>query len=835
MDIVVVEGIEPLSLLIVGGAVLLAYAYYLAFMIRSLTGLQVAFPTGPKRYEVHTVTANRTEAIELLKTKGMRNGIITYMMALAGAILLGLEFLLYQMNISKGLHLSSMAIALILIALPAIISSSSSLTAQVLKAPSTTRATLQDSSHFRNSAGFTITLFWFVAVFIIGMILSLAGIKWNNQLALMGLLAFAPSMIAYGRILGSSWTALKESSKLLSQGKPSAFYPHKPGARKQFISYLVHLNTSVMPFIAFNTVISLLLLAINPDMFQHSSQVLELPEYRPQSTIMEEGGVLGFYAIELFSNISEAGIRVPLVTMVLLFLLLNVAIVGFVFVNEVARILFLDIADISGKGGIHLVDSRLMRSERSQQAKVLNFCFTGFAGQSMLLLALAMLTFWDSTYLPQGAECGSWENTVCTYLQKDSLEALTWMLAAGGQVVFLVIWMISRRTGQHLADITFDATADLNRTALQNLEGLIYRQEKPFTNMIANDSWSKAIYRMEKLYEEHGEESMEGMQLMRRTEASMELLAGIGRWDQAEQVAVSLLALKAGRKAEIARLILTAASLAQRDILEATPRLELLTPEDVETARLFWISSVIEPKMKIPPEFDAILSIDPITKRNIDLIKRWNKGEVTTNLTWIDDPAGRLFVLGDIARFRSWGQSTIALDQLEAWIDAKNIDLDSWPHGQVAKALLYLDKGMEASAIKIIAKAIVEHPRHPHIRRLAIYLAGKEGIEMPIPEPTGLIWADTMEGEWEDNWVESHNVIPAPQIENKRMKAHAWAANAWSVRQKMSTLDPRKKGWKKLEWENPPLANHLITTGLITTVGGMPIDLGFPGWIKEDY
>ena len=72
---------------------------------------------------------------------------------------------------------------------------------------------------------------------------------------------------------------------------------------------------------------------------------------------MEEGGVIGFYAIELFSHISESGIRVPLVTIVLLFLLLNVAIVGFLFVYEVARILFLDIADVSGKGGIRLADS----------------------------------------------------------------------------------------------------------------------------------------------------------------------------------------------------------------------------------------------------------------------------------------------------------------------------------------------------------------------------------------------------------------------------------------------------------------------------------------------
>ena len=58
----------------------------------------------------------------------------------------------------------------------------------------------------------------------------------------------------------------------------------------------------------------------------------------------------------------------------------------------------------------------------------------------MLLLALAMITFWDSSFLPQGDACGAWENNICSVLQKDSLEELTWMLSSGGQVAFVVIW-----------------------------------------------------------------------------------------------------------------------------------------------------------------------------------------------------------------------------------------------------------------------------------------------------------------------------------------------------------------------------------------------------------
>ena len=78
--------------------------------------MQVAFPTGPKRYEVHTVTANRAEAKNLLRTKGMRNGIMLYVMALFGAVLVAFEFLFYSMGISEGLSKISLSLALVFIA-----------------------------------------------------------------------------------------------------------------------------------------------------------------------------------------------------------------------------------------------------------------------------------------------------------------------------------------------------------------------------------------------------------------------------------------------------------------------------------------------------------------------------------------------------------------------------------------------------------------------------------------------------------------------------------------------------------------------------------------------
>ena len=831
MGIELVSGFDGMAILAVILSALFAYLFQEYLIPRGLSGLQVAFPTGPKRYEVHTVTANKEEAKELLKAPGMRNGLTVYVMALTGAILLGMEWLFYQMGYTQGLHQISLAVALILIIVPAMISTGVSMSTQIVNRTGGRRATLQGASTFRNGTGVSITILWFTSLLMLWYIMLLAEVDFDRRLALVGCLAFAPGFIAYGRVMGSSWTALVESSRQLSKGEPSAFYPYKPPARKQFVSTLVWINTAAMPFIAFNTVVSLILLAIDPTMFEHTQRVLDLPEYRPQSSIMEEGGVIGFYAIELFAFISEPGIRVPLVTIVLLFLLLNVAIVGFLFVYEVARILFLDIADVSGKGGIRLADSRLLRSERSQQANVLNFCFTGFAGQSMLLLALAMLTFWDSQYLPQGSQCGSWEDSICQIIRKDALEEMTWMLASGGQVIFLMIWILSRRTGQHLDDISFDAMANQKRIELEAIEKMIYRQGEDFRDLIKSDNWSKAMEKMELLYEDHGEESIEGLSLVRRTEASMEMLMGFGRWDQAEQVALSFLALRAGRTAEIARVILTAASLAQRDIPEAIPRLEYLTDEDVESARLKWVTSILNPSIKLPDSVRSLLRLDSVTKRNIDLLKRFRDGVPGSNIAWKYKPATKLHILGDIARFRLWSQPEIALDKLEAWVKKNEIDMDEWPHGQTARALLYIDRGMKASAINIVEKALKLHPRHPHLRRLAIHLAVRGELEMPETEKTGLIWADSMSGDIEKNWRSSHNVVASPDNSTNLMKIHSWNANAWLTRRETTNKNLGKKGWKKAVWTNPPFGNYLIMTGIIATVGGVPIDLGLPGWI----
>ena len=816
---------------------LTAWVFWVNVVPRQLRGLQVAFQTGELRYEVHQVTRSVAEARALLKSPGMRFGVTTYLFALVGVLILLFEFLMARFELSSGYHAFSLSIALMFIALPALISSGSSLGAQVMKPTRQDRASLQGLTLWGSYSYVLLLVLWMFLVGALHLALGTAGVSDDRRFSIAAFAMFTPSVLAYGRILGSSWRALRQSSKKIAKGEASPFHNHSPTARQQALAQFVNFNLVAMPFVAFNTLVSLVVLLLDPNLLAHSDRVLDLPEYRPQTTFMEEGGLLGFGLIELFSYIPVEGIRVPIVSMVLLFLLLNVAIIGFLFVYEVARILFLDVQDVSGAGGIKLADSRLLRAERSQQAKVLNFCFTGFAGQSMLLLALGMITFWDSSFLPQGTQCGAWDSTVCGVLTKDALEELTWMLASGGQIAFLTIWVKSLRVGSKLEDITFDAAVADNRERFTEMEDVIYLKQRPLTNLIAEDEWVKALEQLDSVLKGHGDE-LDGLGLGRKTAAIMTLYAGFGRWNEAEEQAISLLALRGGKQADVARLILAAASLAQRDLPEAKPRLHLLQEDDIEAARIQWVASLFNPKSRALQErYKPQLSMDSIMRRNMDLVKRFESCTSCSELKHVDTPAGRLFLLGDIARMRLSKNSEDALDLLERFI--KTHQIESWIHGEVVRCLLHLDAGRVNTAVVAAEGLLAEHGRHPHLRALFGHFARTGLTASASSEVTDMEWATESGLNVTEVWTKRHVVSPPPTFRKKSLKQHAWAANAWFLHGASNELTIASKkghnGWKMLgkmdETALPPCL-YLHLTGLIVTVGGMPVDLGFPGGLN---
>ena len=810
-------------------AFLAAAFFWRNIVPRQLRGLQVAFPTGAKTYEVHKVTSTVDDVRQLLARRGTRFGVVSYLMALMGSLILLFEFLNYRGGGSAGYHAASVQFALVLVVLPAIVSSGTSLGAQAIRPLGVSRASLQSNSALRNASYIALTVAWLLLALGVGGMLMARDVSRTTLYSTVALVAFSPAILAYGRILGSSWHALKQSSEKIAKGNASPFHNHTPNARQQFIAQVVHLNLIAMPFVAANTLVSLIVLAYNPDLFVHSERVLNLPEYRVQSTYMEEGGLLGFGLIELFSHIPQAGIRVPIVTTLLLFLLLNVAAIGFLFVYEVARILFLDIQDVSGWGGIRLADSRLLRAEPVQQANVLNFCFTGFAGQSMLLLALAMITFWDSSFLPQGAQCGQWETNVCAVLEKDMLEQLTWMLASGGQVAFLIVWGFSRSRSAQLDEITFDASMDEDRTRLRGMSDMIYLKQRSISDLLGNDDWGTAIDRFEASTLGR-EATLVGLDMIRSTQAKMMFHVALGRWDEAEELAVDLLALQGGRDAQTSRLVLCAASLAQRDYREAVPRLALLNNSDVEAVRVRWAASLLSGQVHVDQEAISMLSVDPLKKDNIRMLRQFLSGETELRQSSVAKPAQRTMYLGEIARLRMMGQSEVALNDLERTMDA--MGEEEWVHGSLVAALLNHDAGRHLTAINAVKELAAKHPRHPHVRAVVHQLSLEGKTKRLTSEPSKLHWLLENETDWTLSWP-LHNVAVPPSLDSNELKQHAVKANAWVL---LATEEgvvehASKKVHRHLPQELPlGLFTHL--NGLIITIGGMPVDLGLPAGLK---
>ena len=152
-------------------AALTAFIFWNSVVPRQLRGLQVAFQTGERRYEVHNVTESVQEARNLLQTKGMRFGVTTYLFALTGVLIIFFEFLMAKYDLTDGYHAISIIIALLFISIPAIISSGSSLGAQIIKPIGDGKATLQNSDLWRSYSYVILTTAWMIGVLVLAVIL----------------------------------------------------------------------------------------------------------------------------------------------------------------------------------------------------------------------------------------------------------------------------------------------------------------------------------------------------------------------------------------------------------------------------------------------------------------------------------------------------------------------------------------------------------------------------------------------------------------------------------------------------------------------------------------
>ena len=143
------------------------YCFWVFFVPRQLRGLQVAFITGEKKYEVHSVTKTTDDVRSILRSKTMRVGVFSYLLALSGCLLLLFEYLQARSNSTYSYNAVNIALALISIIMPATLSSGTSLGAQIIKPMGTTRATLQSNTIMRTLSHIALFLAWVILSFVV--------------------------------------------------------------------------------------------------------------------------------------------------------------------------------------------------------------------------------------------------------------------------------------------------------------------------------------------------------------------------------------------------------------------------------------------------------------------------------------------------------------------------------------------------------------------------------------------------------------------------------------------------------------------------------------------
>ena len=808
-----------------------------------LRGLRVAFQREENVYEIHILTKNTADARELLQDSRVRFGIQSYLWSLTGIAILLMEFLISYTQGIFELNQWVLFVSIMLISIPALISILSSLDAQLKFKLRNRRADLELKGIYQRVIKMVILSIIWIGLTIIFRIIMRDYFITDNSNRLNSstvFFIFLPAIIAYGRVLGSSWNLLVKNKLLHARGKPTEINPEIPSKRGRVLSTIVLITAITMPITALNTLLSLFATFMIPERFVHSESVFRFGDIAKQDTIMEEGGLLGFYAIELFSKIEIDIIRKPLVSAVLLFLILNIAVVGIAFVFEVARTMFLAVTHISGRAGIKLADNKLIRTERAQQADILSFCFSGFAGQSMFLLALAMMTFWDSTFLPQNEDCGYLESNVCSIATKNMLEELTWMMASAGQVIFLFVWLISIGKFKKLNAMNFDAVDLSKRSELETLKRKIRVQDVNVIDLIRKERMTRAFQKYDDILENKDSQTITAKL---RSEITLSMIAG--HWDLTETLSDKLLALEGGED-DFARLALIAANLATRDYKEAKHHLNAVPEQSQERLILNWIGSLLSPsEIKFNMENIHHIEVSSAIKGNLDLLKWYEDKTPNPNITGpkTNTPVSRKILLRDIALLRIENRSEDALDMLEMWME-ENFQDDLWASGLVAKSLLEIDCGLQFSAQETLEKVYMYEPRHPMVKAaLEIFMdSGLTNKNWNIESNEAVDWPSVNNNnidskEWNEKWIETYTVQPI--LSNnidisgvaQSMLANIWVANK-SMRE--ANIDFSKRNMKNIHKKKliptrneRPLGNHLLLTGLVGTVSGIPLDFGF--------
>ena len=344
----------------------------------SLRDLQVAFEVDDDLYEVHRLSRSREESRRLLDLRGVSMGVIAYLMAMGGVMLIIVELL-----IEPSIYFEPILIVTaLMIIIPIILSPIVTMYAQI-RAMNKRYVSQNISIQMVGYFGTTVAMIVIVSsVLFYGYTLANASgdmdsaimIKWIGYALLIFM---SPTILAYGRIMGASWNTLILSKWRTVKGWRTPIDPDKPSFMRRFISLLLVIFLATMPLTAINGIVTLVHVTIN--------------QPADSARLLDVGGILGEAIYTMVENqpLLQKIISLKTLEEVLAgYLMLNVAIVGLAFIFELTRNLFLGGQTFGGIGGVILAQPRDIRTERDVQGRILFFGLAGFSGYIILLLVL---------------------------------------------------------------------------------------------------------------------------------------------------------------------------------------------------------------------------------------------------------------------------------------------------------------------------------------------------------------------------------------------------------------------------------------------------------------
>ncbi len=857
-------------------AIFIAALLWKFFVPRQLSALQVAFEIDDNLYEVHRLTRNVDDAREILQQGRVAFGVGLYMMGMLGVLLLIAE-LLFQPDTYFEPNLWIIGLFVLL---PILISPWETMNAQL--------ARKGDTRIGATSIGTGIRRILTLSILVIATIIALVyGMNQNDGkitpvwLAITMLVFMAPTILAYGRIMGASWNMLLLNKWRTANGRRNPIDPDKPSFINRLFSLLLILFLITMPVTALNGIVTVFHVLYNN------------PENAEE--ILNYGGIIGHSIYERIDLISEFLFHWEFIKslpqFLSLYLSLNIAIVGLAFIFELTRNLILGGQTFGGMFGVTLDTPREIRTEEDAQGRQIAFAFAGFSGYTVLLLILVC-------YKEFGDLMPFTSNLENQGFNEEMRLLTTWMFIAVGNAVFLFTWLLSISRLSPLRQIRFDLDPEERREGAVMLAGGDWMRE--YIDDAALQEDLDGLIRFQK-------QSIEGDQSLVRHEkarAKMWEYAIRGLWPKSIEEAKKVLAQSGGDDDE-ARMLIATGYIATRRLDAARGALRgLQQPEGYDEPELLaficewldpWQGSVDEDDLW---DWENNSTIDHLNEK-MRMLRYWSPSYSREAIQHTD----RISLISNISNVATLRMQRRHEDALELALESVKRD----PLGvrpRIAASLCLLDRGDWHQALSIYKELRESDVNDPRVKALSVILgheADAEDIEVSLVLEKGKSLR---------RWLDDAPVNPVAGLATKggideAINANVMIASHEAVRRGMtprysSSLFSRiihfvllpmifivagigldsiygpvegtvaaislfvlqlglyrfnrqqrkqikhrdqrsliqyakmmKRSKVKPSRENIPVGTHLLLSGILVTVNGVVLDIGLPGWLTE--